>query len=248
MNTIIKIAQEFVFTRNTYKRKEFWYMLQKGLAYLFRYMPLTWYYRRTKKQELFKFYGNEYHYHYGLYNATWRNERAVELPIAQALLWQWRGSRVLEVGNVLEHYFVRRHDVLDKYERGRGIIREDIADFKPQVKYDCVISISTLEHIGWDETPRQPEKLLEAINNLKGNVIKLGGEMIVTLPLGYNAYLDNLLVKSELPFEDIKCLMRVSHNNLDWYEVDWSPAKVGRAEYREGYGTTVMVVATIRGE
>lgn len=248
MNIVGKIVKEFVLTKNTYKRKDLQYMIRKGLAYLFWYMPLTWYYRRARRQETFKVGGKEYHYHYGLYNATWRNERAVELSIAQALLWEWRGSRVLEVGNVLEHYFVRHHDVLDRYECGRGIVREDITEFHPQVKYDRVISISTLEHVGWDEIERCPEKLLKALGNLQRNVLKPRGKMLLTLPLGYNGYLDDLLVAGKLPFEDVKCVGRGSHKSRDWQEMEWSSDKVKEARCREGYGTTMVVIATMRGK
>ena len=34
-------------------------------------------------------------------------------------------------------------------------------------KYDLIVTISTLEHVGWDEEPRDPSKVLRAIENLK---------------------------------------------------------------------------------
>lgn len=247
MKTLLNLLCEFALTKSPYKRKRLQYLIRKGLAYLFLYIPLTWYYKRTRKQETFKIAGKEYYYHYGLYNATWRNERAVEVPIVKDLLWQWRGMRILEVGNVTGHYFRCSHDILDRYERGTGILREDIVNFSPLVKYDLIVSISTLEHIGWDETPRQPEKLLKALDSLRRNVLQPRGKMLVTLPLGHNNYLDGLLEKGKLPFDSIHCLQRDSHHSKEWQEASWSPEKVKEAKCKEGYGTTIVVIATLKG-
>lgn len=70
---------------------------------------------------------------------------------------------MLEVGNVLSHYFPIHHDIVDKYEVCPGVINQDIADFLPQEKYDLILSISTVEHVGWDEQPQEPTKLLQVI-------------------------------------------------------------------------------------
>jgi hypothetical protein len=78
------------------------------------------------------------------------------------------------VGNVLSHYFSVNHDVVDKYEKAEGVINRDIIDFHPSKEYDLIISISTLEHVGWDEDIsdhkilHDPSKILRAIENLRG--------------------------------------------------------------------------------
>ena len=59
-----------------------------------------------------------------------------------------------------------------------------------------IVSISTIEHVGWDETPRGLNKIPLALENLTG-CLASGGEIVVTLPLGYNAYLDKLLKELE---------------------------------------------------
>jgi len=246
----MSMIKEFVMAKNAYKRESFLYLLRKALAYVFWYIPLTWYFRRARRQQTFTFDGNKYHYHYGIYNATWRNERSVEIPIAQVLVQAElrSGARILEVGNVLGHYGDRWHYVLDRYEYGEGIINEDIASYKPVITYDTVVCISTLEHVGWDETPRHPDRLLAAIYNLQTNVLKAGGKALITMPLGYNANLDNLLETGELKFESIQCLRRALHRSRDWAEVRWYPGLVREAQYHEGYGTTIVVVATLRGK
>jgi hypothetical protein len=38
--------------------------------------------------------------------------------------------------------------VLDKYEQAPGVINEDVVSFSPPQKYDLIVSVSTLEHVG----------------------------------------------------------------------------------------------------
>ncbi len=76
---------------------------------------------RLSKAE-FEFDGKSLSLFYHHYNMTWANERAVEVPIAADFLRRSAGKRVLEVGNVLSHYGDVDHTILDKYERGTGIL------------------------------------------------------------------------------------------------------------------------------
>lgn len=175
--------------------------------------------RLFKSSRCFSLDGSFYRYFYARYNHTWANERAVEIPIVYKVVCEHKGKRILEVGNVLSHYFPVRHDVLDKYERGAGVINEDVVDFRPSQKYDLIVSISTLEHIGWDEKPRNPEKLLAAVENLEGHLAR-GGQLLATLPLGYNPGMDDQLCRNKLPFTRVYCLRRVSRDNR-WVESSW---------------------------
>src|SRR5713226_728772 len=61
--------------------------------------------------------GETYQYFYDDYNLTWCNERTVEIPIIWRAVCENKERRVLEVGNVLSHYFSTSHLVVDKYER-----------------------------------------------------------------------------------------------------------------------------------
>ena len=56
-------------------------------------------------------------------------ERTVELPIAFEFIKT--GRNVLEVGNVLHHYALQLmgRDIVDKYEKERGVINTDILEF-----------------------------------------------------------------------------------------------------------------------
>jgi hypothetical protein len=87
---------------------------------------LEYYYNRIfMSRKTFTFNGKTYYYFVHKYNTTWKNERAVEVPIIWDIVrehYRWE-KRVLEVGNVLSHYFRVFHGVLDKYEVAEGVIK-----------------------------------------------------------------------------------------------------------------------------
>src|SRR5581483_2472937 len=134
--------------------------------------------------------------------------------------------RVLEVGNVLSHYFPVRHDVLDKYEKSPDIINKDITAFKTAKKYDLIIGISTLEHVGWDERPRDPGKIARAVASMR-SLLAPGGRIVLTLPLGYNPHLDRMLDRKQIRFSEARYLKRVSRDNR-WIETEWAGVRGSR--------------------
>lgn len=147
------------------------------------------------------------------HNKSWLTERCVEIPIALSYV----KGRCLEVGNVLNRYAPFgaykpfKHDVLDKYEIGKNILNKDIVDFNPGPIYDSIISVSTIEHVGFDETPREPKKALRALEHMK-SMLRPNGIMILTVPIGYNIYLD-----SHLPEFGAKYLRRTGIS--EWREI-----------------------------
>ena len=122
---------------------------------------------------------------------TWRSERAVELPIALAALAGADPARTLEVGNVLWRYADRGHTVVDKYEIAPWVTNEDAETFRGG-PYDLILSVSTIEHIGLDEEPREPGKAARAVRNLR-SLLSHDGRMLASIPLGYNRDLDDAL-------------------------------------------------------
>ncbi len=181
-----------------------------------RYYLLHVYCKVFKSRWEFEFDGGRYRYFFHPYNVTFNNERCVEIPIARKFLAEFENRDVLEVGSVLPHYLDFAHDVVDKFEKREGVINEDIVDFSPDRKYDLVISISTLEHVGWDED-RDPPKIERAFAKLE-TLVKPGGKAVVTLPLGHNPYLDELLRSGRLEFTRVHLMKRVSRDNR-WIEL-----------------------------
>lgn len=143
------------------------------------------------------------------YNATWRNERAVEIAISQDFLAEMKGKKILEVGNVTSYYQPIQHQVLDKYEKHPDVLNVDFIDYHPPVLFDAFISISTFEHIGWDEEPKDPHKVKAAFSHLK-NLVRFPENVLITFPLGYQPVLDEMAREGSLPFQQSACLVRKS--------------------------------------
>jgi SAM-dependent methyltransferase len=177
-------------------------------------------YLRTIKRGRFQFQGKTYPYFYRRYNRTFDNERIVEVPVVWDEVKRHAPAHVLEIGNVLGRYFPRTHRVVDKYERAPGVTNADVVDFQPAQSYDLIATISTLEHVGWDEEPRDPVKFLRAVDHL-ATLLAPGGTLLVTLPMGYNPEVDRFLAEGRVPFTSVGYLKRDAHHN-EWHEASWS--------------------------
>jgi hypothetical protein len=178
-----------------------------------------------QKASTFSFNGKEYNYFYHDYNDTWCNERSVEVPIIKRIVDEAEGE-VLEVGNVLPHYFPSNHRVVDKYEKAPGVTNEDIVSFDSNSKFDLIVSISTFEHIGWDERPRNPSKLRDALGNVR-KLLDKDGEAWLTLPYGQNEWLDKSIVSDELELDESYCMKRTGLDN-SWIQCTLDDALLKR--------------------
>lgn len=174
----------------------------------------------------FYFQGERYRYLFHRYKRTWLTERAVEVPIVQSLVDRQAG-RVLEVGNVLSHYRPQRHLVVDKYERAPGVLNRDVLELGALGPFALIVAISTLEHVGWDEHPRDPGKALSALRRLQ-QLLEPDGQLVLTVPVGYNAAFDQALRDGAVPFSRVAALRRVGVGTR-WEEVP--PAEVWSAPY-----------------
>ncbi len=201
------------------------------------------YCRLFKSSKTFRFQGREYSYFFHPHNLAWRNERSVEIPIAQEFLSAHSEHEILEVGNVLSHYLEVEHDILDKYEVAEAVINEDAVEFDPAKKYDLIICISTLEHIGWDETPRDPGKLSAAIENLVG-LLAPEGELMATVPIGYNPEFDCLIEQRQSLFTEVIPMRRLPGTN-QWVETNFE--SVRGARYKRGhFRASAIIVGRIK--
>jgi hypothetical protein len=164
----------------------------------------------------FVFDGETLQYFYAKYNITWVTERVLEVPIGLRFLELAGAENALEVGNVLGHYIPVRHTVLDKFERGEKIINEDIVTFNPGRTYDLIVSISTFEHIGYeDDGDPDAEKIRNAIAACQ-RLLSSNGKLIVTVPFGYNPYMDRYIAEDKIKPDRAWFFEKTS--KLDWKE------------------------------
>lgn len=188
--------------------------------------------------------GESFAYFFHDYNKAWTCERTVEVPVAVKHLARCNSDRVLEVGNVLSHYLPTRHAVVDKYEVAPGVRNLDVVELPAEPRYDLIISLSTLEHVGWDEAVRDDGKILVALARLKA-CLRPGGRLLVSVPFNYNPNLDQLIRTGAIQFDESHFLRRVSALN-GWCEVDRDTAMAGA--YGSPYvGATGLLIGFIRG-
>lgn len=140
----------------------------------------------------FTYHGRELNRLDHLYNSTHISERGVEVAVVVDFLANRipRG-RTLEVGNVLQHYedaieFFPRY-IVDLYEVAGGV--ENIDVFDVTGTFETIVSISTLEHVGFDYDPPSPDGPQRAIEHLRGCLSETG-RLLVTIPVGFNPALD----------------------------------------------------------
>jgi len=168
-------------------------------------------------KKTFRFRGRDRRYFFQPYNSTWRNERAVEMPIAFDFLDGVPASEILEIGNVTGRYDPSRsHTVVDLYEVGAGVTNMDVVDIAGPARFRRILAISTIEHVGFDESPRDPAKISRALEILRGLLLP-GGEALVTIPIGYNPLLDADLREGRIRFDELKFL-RILESGWGWEE------------------------------
>lgn len=155
----------------------------------------------------FQIGGKVYQYFHHQYNKTALNERSVEIPLALEFIGSIKGNRILEIGAVLAHYMPVKWDVLDKFEKGEGIINQDVIDFQATEKYDAIVAISTFEHVGIDDDILQPKKSIDGLRNIL-NQLHPGGRMFLTFPVGYNKTLEDAMLNNTLGFRKIYFLKK----------------------------------------
>ena len=197
---------------------------------------------RRQLRHGFTFRGERHAFHVAQYNATWLNERQVELPLALRALRACTGARILEVGNVLTHYSRIRHLVVDKYERHAAARNEDFLEHAGG-PYDLVVSVSTFEHIGWDEPGRDAGKFHVALDRAR-SMLAPEGQLLVTVPLGYNPAVDAFVQRPAAGYR-VGFLRRTGPGPGQWEEA----AVVDPARHPYGVGcANASAVAVIEAD
>ena len=202
--------------------------------------------RLTYSRQSFRFGNQRFNYASHSYNVTWRNERAVEVPVLMSFLRKrGYGCRILELGNVSRYYGVTNCTIVDKYEQCYGVTNQDFVDFNDEEQYDGFVSISTIEHIGYDEPERDPDKILKVFSKL-GSLVRDNSSVLVSFPTGYNEHLDAHLAAGRLPFQHVGFLKRIDKAN-HWEECSQEDALSRRYNSTFPYANAVAFGTGLKG-
>lgn len=201
-NSIIKTLRDF------YNKGELIVGIKKSIQSKFNRLFFS-FIMKTKKNFLFN--NKLYPYFYHKYHNTFENERCIEIPIIKSFIQP--DKKILEVGATLCHY-VPNHNwvVVDKFEKYNGVLNKDIMEFFPNHKFDLIISISTLEHVGFNDK-KSTSKTIDAIHHLIKHCLADKGKMIITMALGHNPHVDYLVYNKQLPADKVYFMKRINNKN-----------------------------------
>ena len=173
------------------------------------------------RQQNFVFRGVKLVYLDHKYNHASLNMRSIEVPIIERYVRQFDPRRVLEIGNVLRHYRKYTHTCVDATERGKGIYNRDVMTWRPDKRWDLVVSISTVEHIGHGRYKHitAAHYIPRAIFAKLSRFLTPSGALVVTVPLGYNSELDSAISDDDLPGVTAHFMRRLNIAN-EWEETD----------------------------
>lgn len=163
------------------------------------------------------------------YNDTRHNERAIEIPVALNYIDSFRKNdriKILEIGNVMSHYCLFPHQVIDKYEKSDItsdkliFINEDVRNFDTSIKYDLIFSVSTIEHVGYDSN-ESTDCIVDLIKKIR-SLLNKDGIALLTFPIGVNPFLDKHLREHNLEFDSTTCMKRGEYNEWTQVPLDWA--------------------------
>ncbi len=130
-------------------------------------------------------------------------------------------------------------EVVDKYEKGRGIINEDINTYLPKNKFDLIVSISTFEHIGFDDSGGNSFKKILSSFKKTTSLLKKNGKFIFTVPIGYNPSMDKIIRENGFKFKKELFLKRASSNF--WVETTKEDALLNGYGSKFPYANAIMI-------
>ena len=140
----------------------------------------------------------------GSYNSAPYNERSLEVSLGIDFLNTFGEQECLEVGAVMPYYGYTNHSVVDAHDSYGGCIKEDALFYDYSNKN--VLCLSTVEHMGnpaniahyrtssSTDTDQRPDSGLIFLKK----VIKESSTYLITAPVGYYLFFDELLQKNNL--------------------------------------------------
>ena len=135
------------------------------------------------------------------YNAAATNERTIEIPLGFYFKDYFKND-IIEIGAVTPYYHNCQHEVYDLYDSYKKCIRKDFSTCDDFYKNKNILSISTVEHIGFDNYSNQhgkyPVERWDGGFIILQKIISSCNNYLLTIPIGYNPVLDHKILQSDI--------------------------------------------------
>jgi hypothetical protein len=193
----------------------------------------------------FRFGNREYKYFFHRHNCGFHpahaTERCVELALADCWLAANANDDVVEIGAVTPYYWPGRvRIVVDPADDSSYVtMRQSVLDV--DLSGAVALCISTLEHVGSGEygQPSNSQLTCEAFEK----VLSEPKALFVTIPLGYNPVMDQLLRTARLPADVTLSFLTRSADGQHWKEE--RTLEPCRQDYQHGTRQCAVTVAVI---
>lgn len=190
---------------------------------------------------------NSARYFYGLYNCTPLNERCLEIGFAKQFINK-SDFPVLEIGNVMKRYITSNKLIsFDKYEIYPEVFNYDFINSFDEYKKLLppkfnLISISTFEHIGWDEN--LDHQVCLKVFKILDKLVELGlNSVLISVPIGWNPAFDYYLAYDLIP-KNYK-LTYFYKKNFRWYKKLSYPRDYSFfLKYKKGLSANCIAIIT----
>lgn len=167
--------------------------------------------------------GKEYPYFVHRINCGWPPFRMTERSVEMALADEWISARennpaVIEIGAVTPYYWpCRLKNIVDPADSSSFVTAKK-SIFDVSLAGKKVISISTFEHIGNGEYGLVKDDIL--VVKALDKVFREAEEFFITIPVGYNTFLDKYIFNNIFNRARISFMIR-GKGNLDnnWKQV-----------------------------
>lgn len=176
----------------------------------------------------FKAFGCEFEYKNDI------GERVVELPLAAEVLKVWNSDNVIEIGSTMichEDWLGEKvkHRVIDLFDVRDGVENIDACDVDYRGKK--VLSISTLEHFDMPDHGNTETGGNRGVACL-ARILKESESHFITLPLGYNAAMDDGVRNLSIDASMLKQVLGPTNESPDTLQ-EW--AQLNRVDWATRY-------------
>jgi hypothetical protein len=164
---------------------------------------------------------------WGPYNSPNNNERKAELPI---MFWfmESYSDNLIEIGEVSDFYRPAEHTIYDLVNQRETTIVMDAFDIDYTGKN--VISVSTIEHVGFGDYGHNKEEG-KAIRLLK-KIMSQAKNYLITFPIGFNLDFQKEILDNNIEYSIMSrtCLQTWKNDDKDFSKHKYnSPHYAGNA-------------------